>query len=676
MNAVATIFATAAVSAFRPVKPVQQWCQDAKVPMIENRTHRGEPYDFDKNGPFMATLVFGFFGEKWSRELICMKDSQSMFTTGAVFSVAWMLANCPGNVIYVTNTRDQVREFGKDRFGPIFDAVPELRIRSEPEAVDARGSGKAIKGPESTAQAWRFPGGVLYLGGGQSVSALVGTTAAWVILDEVSKHPFVNNMTTVDLGRSRVTGDDDSKIMAFSTPEEKLETVKDPKTGKEKPVERPETVIHMEFLSGTQERCEVPCPHCGHWQALEFFEGLRFDHWKVVTDDGEKWNLSNITEPAWYRCANPACTDRHPDGTVRGRIEESVKRWWALKENHRWTATNPSPRPGRRSAQISALYNIAHKNRSWTNIALAWLDAKRRGQQALKSFYTDILGLPFEPYRVANTAIRQIERLKNADWRRFGDRQQRERNTVLPWPKAEVEFIALRADIQSGFLKWQINAFAADGRMHVLDWSETGELEDLRDLVDARRWTAPDGEDGEEYQIASVWIDTGHQTRMVYQFIARMVEEEAARAAETGIPPCIWEGVRGMARENSKEARVQPHWVRGYPVIGEGGLPTGQLVTVNNLDSDYWEAELYVERIHHFDPKNPREDHPAIILPGDTSEEFMAELCNMHQVMRKGKNGRMQYVWEKIRRGANDQGDLLKYGCAQWYAYVAQRGAV
>ena len=653
-------------STFRPRQSVADWCQAQRVPMVENRTYRGQPYDWSR-GPFLSALIFGFFDERHSRELILMKDSQSMATSMTIFSMAWMLVNNPGNVIYITNTRDKVREFSRDRIEPVFKAIKGLGVGQE-EAIDTHSkikNSRVRRGQESTAMAWRFPGGVLYLGGGQSTASLVGTPAAWVLLDEISKHPFVNEMTTIDLARSRVTGDDESKIFAFSTPENEVEYVREPATGIEKPAVMPESVSHLEFLTGTQEHCEVMCPHCRHWQEL-VFERLVFGHCKEVGEDGKRhWNLDRVLNETWYRCENPECSDRNEDGTARGRIDEHSKRWMAMPGNFRWTPRNMSPEPGRRSATISALYNIANQARRWGKIALAFLDATRKGgQAALKSFYTDFLGTPFKPYRVSGTALEQVRKLRGP-WRRKVWREgQQIFNPVLPFDANEMKFVGLRADVQSGYLKWQISAFAKDGRMHILDWGQSPELEDLPDLVKARMWTTRpiEGDTPDEYEIGIVFVDTGHQTKLVYQFLARMASES------TG---CIWEGIRGMSRENSAEARLNSWWIREYPVTGPGGVELpGLRVTVNNIDSSYWEEELYLERIHRHNPEKPREEHPAVILPFDVDDMFMQELCNMKQAMKKTKGGRFELVWEKIRRDANDQGDVAKYGLVQWHSVV------
>ncbi len=659
------IIATAFAAMFKPRQKVGDWIRDQRVPMHENRTYRGQHYEFDSRAPFLSALIYDFIHDKSARELINMKDSQSMHTTMVMFSVAWMLTNDPGNVIWVTNTRDKVREFGRDRMAPIFDAIPGLgKNDRREEHVDSQETGAAKKKSTSTAMAWRFPGGVLYLGGGHTVAALVSTPAAWVVLDEVSKHPMPNDMSTIDLGRSRVTGDDDSKIFAFSTPEHEVDYVLDPSTGLEKPVIVPGNVQHSEFLSGTQEYCEVSCPHCGTWQDL-VFEQLKFDHCVVRDnpDDKGRWDFARVEAETWYQCVNKECVD--PATGEQGRIDE---RWKShFTKNFRWRARNPHHTPGRRSASISALYNVANVNRSWGKIAMAFLDAKRKGSQAaMKSFWTDFLGLPFKTGRIAGAAIRQVMNLCGL-WRSLGP--DNKPNKVLPWTAAEMKFVGMICDVQLDRLKWVICAFAKDGRIHLLDWSDDNEnlqLRDVPDLAYAREWeSAPDETGGSaEYVISTVFIDTGYQTNEVYRLLAGQMSRPGNMIH--------WEGVHGMHESKSKRAQLTKWWIEHYPVEDAvTHLPTGHEAAVNCINAETWEEDLYAERIKNHDPANPREDFPAIILPHDMKNDdpFFAEMCNMKKDWKKDKRGRTRIQWQKVNSGPNDFGDLMKYALVMEYSW-------
>ena len=670
-----SVLVAAFIAAFRPRQSVREWVRAQRVPMKENRTFRGQYYEFENRAPFLSALIFDFFTDREARELIFLKDSQSMTTSIAIFCMAWMLVNEPGNVIYITNTRDKVNEFGKDRLAPVFDAIPELSTRTV-EAMDDKSAGNSKKSNNSTALAWRFPGGVLYLGGGQATSSLVSTPAAWVILDEVSKHPIVNGMSTIHLGRSRLTGDDDSKLFAFSTPEDEVDFQPNLLTGSEEPVIEPGSIQHLEYLTGTMEHCEVKCPHCGTFQEL-VFEGLRFKHCKneVEDKDGKRmvWDKVRILTDTYYQCINTECPT--------GRIDEDMKAgYFAIPGNFRWQARNPNPHPGKRSAAISALYNVTHAARTWGRIALAFIEADENGGAvAMKSFWTDYLGKPFKQQRVSTASQLQVLKLKG-HWPSH-DRRTDGPNLVLPFTASEMKFVGLVCDVQADKLKWAMWAFAKDGRLHLLDWGDTGELTDVPDLARSRTWTTKPEPEGEpdEYEVGIVFIDTGHKTQQVYQLLCAEMHRPGNNIQ--------WEGVRGMHGEKSVKARLRSWWVEEYPITTPGGLPTGYTARVNCIDSEAWEEELYVERIQNHDPKVMRPAHPWLILPGDVESgenDFVPELCNMKKdyyrdtkgKALKDRRGRTKIGWIKIKNRPNDYGDISKYALVMWHSVVQREAAM
>jgi phage terminase large subunit GpA-like protein len=661
---VVRIFLDAALGAFKMRPPVRPWAESLNViiPSEANRMLAGQPYRFDLF-PCMASLVFGFF-EDSTREMILMKDTQSGASTHAFWATAWMLAFDPGNVIYISKGRDATKNMGQDRMGHIFDGVPQLK-RSKKDGL-----------ANSTAMAWRFPGGALFLGGCDSATTLIGQPASRVLLDEIKEHPFIDGKSTMDMARMRIKMDDGGKIFAFSTAGDAVEYSEDQKTGKKTPIATPESTPHLEYLTGTQEQCEVPCPHCGYYQVLDE-ERLVFRHCKESFPDmPAAWNRTRVLAETWYRCANTDCTDRNDDGTVRGKIEERHKP--GMMAAHRWVVTNPHPWPRRRSAGLSALYNIATPEATWGHVALAILDAAEKGtQEALKSLWTDWLGKPWQPRRVTSAQMAKVVQLKRTYRRAEVDGTPRHR---IPWPTAETRFVGGLVDVQADHVKWLVQAGAWDGRQAVLDWGMVQFLENVPDVFRQRWWTCQ-GEKDESlgFPVSIVFTDvSGTQRSRIYRALY-----------EWGVsyPEIAWEGVAGRDKWQTRQVRIASWEKIRYPVKDENHVPLpNQWVHVHNIDADYWETQLYGECIDRFDPKAEAAelvgkgmapaaaeaavwDRQRLWLPKDVNESFIRELCNMKQVLKNaGTAGHKEWRWVKSTPGPNDYGDLCKYGQVQIHA--------
>lgn len=53
--------------------------------------------------------------------------------------------------------------------------------------------------------------------------------------------------------------------------------------------------IHSEFLKGDQQRFHTPCPHCGHWQVLDWYENVV----AVELDDSGRIMQYNVRDQDW-----------------------------------------------------------------------------------------------------------------------------------------------------------------------------------------------------------------------------------------------------------------------------------------------------------------------------------------------------------------------------------------
>lgn len=632
---------------------IRQWIESHRiaVPAQHNRQAAAEGRHFEFSMfPVLPDWTFDFIQNKTTDLLFAdgtvrtvtnrigtiLKDSQSGESTNALHVIAWWLDFRGGNVILVTDNRQQARDFARDRLHNVLGQYPELQ------------GGKDEDG--STALAVRYTRGTLYLGGGQSSSEFVSKPASLAIADEVAKHDFINEMPTLKLLEGRITADDNARLLGFSTPDNALEYARNTITGALEPMLTKETAVHSAFLQGTQERVEVPCPHCGHWQALKF-ERLRFSHCKESLPGMEKpqWNKERVLIATWYQCANSHCTDRHEDGTVRGCIDESTKA--AMIRRRRFVATNLQYTPGHRSLQAGGMYNIANKSRTWGAIAVAFLTAcEQGGDAAMKAFRTEYIGEPFERFKVSEDSLLQVRRLKRG-YRRLS--YEGAPLLRIPLKGDDINFLGMIVDRQQDCLKWDIFAFARSGEEYLLDWGRCQEIDDLPSVVETRAFTDLDGG---EWEVVLIYLDTQYRKHDCYRFLA---EQNQIAAYNGGYPR--WEGIAGRDVENTRAAKVMPHWVREYPVCDDSGNATGVMVRIHNINADHYEGQLHIERIAKFGTEYFKA--PGHYVPSDTPDDYLAELANAEQYHTKPDRGGIRDLrWRKRRADdPNDRADTHRY---------------
>ena len=636
-----------------PEPGIREWVEGHRLPISAQHNRMaaaaGQTWEFSKF-PVLADWVFDFLKETHTNVLFLdgttrcirnrtasiLKASQDGCSSIALHGLAWWARFRNGNMIFVTDCRQQARDLARDRALPILDAYPSLRAKRNEKA--------------STAMAIRYSGGTLYLGGGQSSSEFVSKPASLTIADEVAKHDLIEDMPSLKLLEGRITADDEAKQLAFSTPDDALEYHEDPVTGRRSPIVTRETVIHHSYLRGTQERVEVPCPHCGAFQEL-VMEQLRFGHCKeslpfAEVDAKPIWNRDRILTETFYECI--ACKER---------IDESSKA--DMIARRRIVATNLSPDVAHRSLAVSSLLNLAFASRRWGAIANAFVAATETGgEAAIKAFQTEYLGRPFARYQATKPAEESVGKLRRG-YRRL--RYDGQPALSIPLASSEIRFLGLTADIQRGqgnevgvigSVEWMIWAAGWDGSQWALDWGTVPELDDLPSVIESRPFRDKDDPDN-PWHVAIACLDTGYREDLVMGFLASM-------GGSTNGGSVRWCGIRGRAAATDRMARVSPRWTKEYP--GRDRLGRECLVRILNIKADHWEHELHIERIAK--PASGLITRPPIYLPVDTPPDVLAEIGNMeHYYDKANKGGVRELKWRKRHASRpNDKADLLKYG--------------
>ncbi len=565
--------------------------QDFSGPWDSGRTPYTRLFMEFATGQFSENIKFlpGFENEQWD-EFIQMKSSQTGFTLSVLIVIAFFVAVIRKNVLYAIDSRDEARRISKSRLQPLLQDCPATRSRISENEDDLSNLTLFLMGL------------VVYLIGSHSEGAFANKSCSLVIVDEadVHKKPEPGMPETVDLARDRLKASGGGKLIVLSKPKTEAD------------------VTFREFRAGTQHKCFVPCPHCGHMQEL-VWERVRFDHCKDLAGE---YDLQRVEAETFYECE-----------VCHQAIHERNKA--AMVAAHEWRQTNPKPKPGKLSAHISDLYSPFEKA-SWGRLAVEFIEAQKSVTKLIK-FITSRLGLPWR----LQTSERTSSDILNL---RAG--YPRGACPILPF------FSAIAADTQDDVKKWVKGCFARNGDLYLTDWGFTLSFEELNDLqADSIPvkvpigWTPASGLEGIETTKPLVGCidEGGHLTTEVRRFCQRSGGK--------------WWACKGRGRIQTR-----------HTVSESIANVQGQSLIVYHYNDDDFKKQLYINRIGKAQRiRDGKERGPTIYLPDDLDGEFIDELMSEKLTKEKDKYGFTREIWKKDPGVPNDFGDAVKQLLVIWY---------
>ncbi|HET9701150.1 MAG TPA: terminase gpA endonuclease subunit [Burkholderiales bacterium] len=275
-------------------------------------------------------------------DIVVMKSSQVGVTEATVNWLGYILDHAPGPSMVMMPTLEARDAWKAQKLNPLFTETPVIRdLLGGVRSRDAANRQDMVD----------FPGGVLFLAGGNSPNSYAQRSVRNLILDDLDRFPVEigEEGDVLTLARGRTKAFARAKRLFISTP-----TVKD------------ESLIEREWLRSDRRRYHVPCPHCGEFQPLEW-GGPELGY-------GIKWNAT-LTE-AWYLCR--ACA---------AEIYEHQKP--AMLAAGRWIPEDPaSPIRG---YHLTALMAPVGLGPSWLQLAQEWQHAVK-SPGTLRAFLNTHLG--------------------------------------------------------------------------------------------------------------------------------------------------------------------------------------------------------------------------------------------------------------------------------------------
>lgn len=411
---------------------------------------------------------------------VVMKGAQIGMTAAAENVIAYWMDEYPSEILFISATIGLLEKWAAKRMEPLIDSCG---IR---EKLFAQIEGKQSKRTGDRIFIKEFVGGSLSMASAQAAAMLRSESKRVLVRDEIDGAPQdlrtgEGNWLDVSFARTNAWGAR-KKILDFSTP-----TVYG------------ESPIFDLYQSGDQRKFFVPCPHCDQYQYLEWTGNDANHGLKGVLKEG-------VLDDVYYLCAH-----------CGKQIRNHHKSYMLIRGQ--WRSTAKSNFKNYRSYQISSLYSPIGML-SWFELYGEYLKAQEK-PEGMRSFFNLYLGMPY---------------------RETGSRPKLEKVIELcgtykseTVPKG-VLYLTAGIDVQRGSrrdtnnparLEMEICGHGAGYRTHSICYRRfEGEIDDFDE---DSAWYALDQfarktnmrfkrDDGLEFSVMLIFIDSGYATDMVYRF--------------------------------------------------------------------------------------------------------------------------------------------------------------
>ena len=302
--------------------------------------------------PFLREIMDALSEQSRVSDIVVMKSSQVGVTEATVNWLGYIMEHAPRPTMVLMPTLESRDTWKAQKLNPLLQETPIVRdLLGGVRSRDAANRQDMID----------FPGGVLFLAGGNSPNSYAQKSVCNLIMDDFDRFPDEigdeGDVTTLAKGRTKAFPR--AKRVYISTP-----TVHE------------QSLIERQWERSDKRRYHLECPHCGEWQPLEW--GADEPHgitWSSVQhEDGSK----HINQ-AWYVCR--ACHES---------IHEHQKP--GLLASGRWIPEHPGR--AMRGYHLNALLAPIGLGPSWLDLARDWQEAIK-SPQALQAFVNTNLGEPW-----------------------------------------------------------------------------------------------------------------------------------------------------------------------------------------------------------------------------------------------------------------------------------------
>ncbi len=329
----------------------------------------GEPGKWETaRNPLLREIMDCFSVSSPVRVIVIKKPSQFGATEVVLNVIGYTMDYAPAPMLMLVPTLESRDKWASQKLNPLLNETPVLADLFDANARRDASNSKDMK---------EFPGGVLYLGGGNSPNSYAQVSARIAIADDYARFPreVGDEGDTGLLLRGRTKGFSRYKLGYVSTP-----TIKDACN------------IDDEYEKSDQSVPWVACPHCGEYQPLV---------WASL-----KWTRDLATRQvthAWYVCEKNGCV-----------IEEHDKPEMIADGKIRWIAKHPERSAQRRGFTWNSVDAPIGLGKTWPELAQQWLEAQGNPGK-LKVFINTELGEVWEdrtgqlkPAQLVERALKEL----------------------------------------------------------------------------------------------------------------------------------------------------------------------------------------------------------------------------------------------------------------------------
>lgn len=370
----------------------------------------------------------------------------------------FIVAHRPKPVLYVSGSQKSTEDFFETRIKRGFklcDKTHELlqRARATEHRILFEHMDLNVAWPSST---------MAFKQSGYSV----------IFLDEVSTY---KNSTIIDVIRKRTANWRWSTIVGISSPATEIE-----RRSSEDP-------IFIEYESGTQKKWMMQDKN-GEWFSYDL-SGIKWAKDAKRTDG--TWSMARVAETAHYETTSGAI------------ITESDRMRYVRQSQAHWEANNADAFKGRESYYINAPMT-PFKTGDFAHIAVKFLEAKQRGNSALRAFFYEYMPEPVADSAIMQTTEGQIYEIARSNIYERGR-----------YPMDDAVLV-LTIDTQDRYFVWSV--WAMDKERHAL--VDHGYETDIQRFKEIKRKPYFSATRKESFIFCALIDSGGHRTHEVYRFCA------------------------------------------------------------------------------------------------------------------------------------------------------------
>lgn len=319
--------------------------------------------------------VMNAISDPRTQRVTFIAPSQSAKTTFGIVVVLYFAHQEPSPQLVVQPTISMAEDFSKGRLTPTVEASPDLHgLFGAPRSRDAN----------NTILSKQYAGGQLDIAGANSPAGLASRPKRVLMFDEVDRYPEEagSEGDPISIGEARTRSFQRTRkiIIVTSPTDEPVQDADGRWSGSRG---------WREYLAGTREVWEEPCPHCGAFQVLQF-DRLKF----AMPADGGDVDPASVHYPC-VACDGVITEEHRPLMRARGRF----------------TATRDGGSLVHRSFHVQGL---SAAFALWDELATEFLK-KKNDPVTLKTFLNTALGVVWKDVRAENAKDLLLSRAKRYD---------------------------------------------------------------------------------------------------------------------------------------------------------------------------------------------------------------------------------------------------------------------